>query len=162
MLGGVSAGSALQSGSSRSTAATASDTERPGNAGRAVSISYSTHPKAHTSVRPSTSSPVTCSGLMYRAVPRTMPTTVIGSAASSRFRPRTYLFRKTEVHQLRATIAHQHDVGRFQVAVNHALRMCFFQPSDDLQGNVERLPIAMRPRTSRCASVSPSTRSRTR
>jgi hypothetical protein len=45
-------------------AASASDAVEPGKARRAVSISYKTHPKAHTSVRRSTGSPRACSGLM--------------------------------------------------------------------------------------------------
>ena len=42
-----------------------------------VTISYSTQPNAHTSVRLSTGLPRACSGLMYAAVPKITPACVI-------------------------------------------------------------------------------------
>ena len=47
----------------------------PSNAARAVSISYNTHPNAHTSVVRSVSLPFACSGDMYAAVPKITPGT---------------------------------------------------------------------------------------
>jgi len=61
---GVEGGSRRQSTSSRRIDARTSETLRPSKGRRPVSISYSTQPKAQTSVRLSTSSPRTCSGLM--------------------------------------------------------------------------------------------------
>ena len=67
----------FQSGSALSTKASVSDTSSAGNARRPVTISYSTHPNAQTSLRLSTTRPFACSGLMYAAVPRIIPTPVI-------------------------------------------------------------------------------------
>ena len=64
MLAGVCAGRALQSGSRSRIAAIVSETVSPRNAGRPVSISYSTQPNAQMSVRLSTAFPRACSGLM--------------------------------------------------------------------------------------------------
>ena len=49
----------------------------PPNARRPVSISYNTQPNVQMSARLSTGFPRACSGLMYAAVPRNMPTPVI-------------------------------------------------------------------------------------
>ena len=73
MMGGVAAGSALQSGSRSRTAAIVSDTVALANARRPASISYNTHPKDQMSVRRSVACPRACSGLMYAAVPSTSP-----------------------------------------------------------------------------------------
>ncbi len=53
-----------------------SETVSPSNALLPASISYRTHPNAHTSVRLSTGLPRACSGLMYAAVPRITPAAV--------------------------------------------------------------------------------------
>ena len=45
----------------------------PPKSARPVSISYTTQPKAHTSLRLSTALPLACSGDMYAAVPRIIP-----------------------------------------------------------------------------------------
>src|SRR5215471_15206890 len=74
---GVSAGSRVQSGSLLITAASVSVTSSPGNARVPVSISYSTQPNAHTSLRRSAGRPFACSGDMYAAVPRIIPAIVI-------------------------------------------------------------------------------------
>ena len=74
---GTAAGSARQSGSVWMTAASTSVIALPLNGCVAVSISYSTHPNAHTSDRLSASRPFACSGLMYVAVPRITPSPVI-------------------------------------------------------------------------------------
>ena len=63
-LDGRAGGSALQSGSPRTTAAIVSVMSSPSNARRPVIISYSTQPNAHTSVRLSVALPRACSGLM--------------------------------------------------------------------------------------------------
>ncbi len=63
-IGGVVAGTAFQSGSSLSTAASVSETVSPGNASVPVSISNSTPPKAQMSARLSTAWPRACSGAM--------------------------------------------------------------------------------------------------
>ena len=57
-------GKTSESGSSRNTFARVSEIAFPPNARRAVSISSSTAPNAHKSVRSSTISPRACSGLM--------------------------------------------------------------------------------------------------
>jgi hypothetical protein len=54
---GRPAGSVVQFGSPRSTAASVSETPSPWNARAPVSISYSSQPKAHTSVRLSAGRP---------------------------------------------------------------------------------------------------------
>jgi len=61
---GVSAGSALQSGSWLRTAARISSTPSPRKTGRPASISYSTQPNAQMSARLSTAFPRACSGAM--------------------------------------------------------------------------------------------------
>ncbi len=58
-------------------AANVSLTSSPANARFPVSISNSTQPNAHTSLRLSAGRPFACSGLMYAAVPRIMPICVI-------------------------------------------------------------------------------------
>ena len=70
---GGSAGSAVQSGSDLMTSASVSDTSSPSKARRPVSSSNSTHPKAQMSARLSTGRPRACSGLMYAAVPSSIP-----------------------------------------------------------------------------------------
>ncbi len=50
--------------------------DEPENAFRPVAISYSTHPNAKMSVRPSASLPSSCSGAMYWNVPRIVPSCV--------------------------------------------------------------------------------------
>ena len=64
MLAGVSLGNPVQSGSDLRISLSTSAVVAPANAGRPASISYSTHPNAHTSVVRSTSSPFACSELM--------------------------------------------------------------------------------------------------
>ena len=76
MAAGVPSGKRSQSGSRLMTAERVSVTVSPSNAGLPVSISYSTQPNAHMSVRRSTGLPRACSGLMYAAVPRMTPTAV--------------------------------------------------------------------------------------
>ena len=61
---GTSAGKAVHSGVDFTTDAIVSAMPSPGNARARVSISYSTAPKAHTSVRLSTGWPRACSGDM--------------------------------------------------------------------------------------------------
>ena len=61
---GATFASALQSGSRSMTRAIVSDTSSPSNGRLPASISYRTHPNAHTSARLSTVLPRACSGLM--------------------------------------------------------------------------------------------------
>src|SRR4030095_8974386 len=77
--GGSAGGSAVQSGSRLRIAAIVSEIVSPENARLPANISYSTQPKAQTSVRLSTAWPRACSGLMYAPVPRITPSCV-GSA----------------------------------------------------------------------------------
>ncbi len=84
-LAGTAAGTAVQSGSLVNTEASVSDNVSPPNARRPVSISNSTQPNAHTSVLRSTDCPRACSGLMYAAVPTTIPSWV--RSVVSRDRP---------------------------------------------------------------------------
>ena len=58
-------------------------TSSPRKARRPVSASYSTQPNAHMSARRSTARPRACSGDMYAAVPRIMPTPVIATGEVS-------------------------------------------------------------------------------
>ena len=62
VAGGVDAGRAFQSGSPSMTSNNTADRVSPVNAGRAVSISNRTHPKAHMSTRRSTGFCLACSG----------------------------------------------------------------------------------------------------
>src|SRR6187200_3360304 len=63
----------------RSTA----DAVSPLNAGRPVTISYNTAPSENKSARPSTASPLACSGDMYAAVPIIAPgPDVVGAAGT--------------------------------------------------------------------------------
>jgi hypothetical protein len=64
MCAGTAGGSAVQSGSPRRIAASVSDTSSPWNARMPLSISNSTQPNAHTSLRLSAARPFACSGLM--------------------------------------------------------------------------------------------------
>jgi hypothetical protein len=73
---GVGAVSAFQSGSLFNTLASTSETSSPSNARVPVSISNSTHPNAHMSLRRSAGLPRACSGLMYAAVPSIIPAPV--------------------------------------------------------------------------------------
>ncbi len=70
---GTSADSDPQAGSDLMTSARMPVTSSPSNALRPVSISYTTAPSAHTSVRRSTGRPRACSGDMYAAVPTMTP-----------------------------------------------------------------------------------------
>ncbi len=74
---GTCGGSKLQSGSLRRIAAIVSLMSSPSNARLAASISYNTHPSAHTSLRLSAPRPFACSGDMYAAVPRMTPACVM-------------------------------------------------------------------------------------
>src|SRR6185503_18740094 len=71
------AGTRISSGGSLTTAAIVSVKSWPGNARIPVNISNSTHPNAQISARLSTVLPRACSGAMYAAVPRSVPTPVI-------------------------------------------------------------------------------------
>lgn len=73
---GVSAGNSDQSGSLVTTATIRSVVSSPSNARRPVSISYRTTPNAQMSARRSTTRPRACSGAMYAAVPRIIPSCV--------------------------------------------------------------------------------------
>ena len=73
---GVVAGNLAKSISARITSASVCDVVSPANRRCPVSISNRTTPKAQTSVRLSTPAPVACSGLMYAAVPMTIPARV--------------------------------------------------------------------------------------
>jgi hypothetical protein len=74
---GGTAGSAVQSGSFVITVTMHSVTSSPRNARRPVNISYNKQPNAQMSAPLSTGLPRACSGDMYAAVPRIMPTPVI-------------------------------------------------------------------------------------
>ena len=73
---GVSLGSAFHLTSARRTAASVSETVSPLKSFRPESVSWSTTPNAQISARRSTGLPRACSGLMYAAVPMTVPTAV--------------------------------------------------------------------------------------
>ena len=72
-IAGAVSGNASQSGSRDKTAAMQSESVSPGNARRLLSSSYNTHPNDQMSVRLSKGFPRACSGLMYAAVPRILP-----------------------------------------------------------------------------------------
>ena len=84
MPAGTFDGRRSQSGSrSRMAASVSASVSRP-NALRAVNISYTTQPNAHTSLRESRRSPRACSGLIYAGVPVTTPSPVAGGMRASR------------------------------------------------------------------------------
>ena len=90
--GGVSAGSASQSGSAVRIAARTSDAVSPAKGRCPESISKRTQPKAQMSVLLSTGFPRACSGLMNSAVPRMTPgcvpsRTSVGESESVRAEP---------------------------------------------------------------------------
>src|SRR5262249_3139855 len=68
---------ASQAGSRARTDARTSVVSSPSKARFPVNISKSTHPNAHTSLRLSAGRPFACSGDIYAAVPRSVPTPVI-------------------------------------------------------------------------------------
>ena len=76
-------GNRSQFGSAMSTAAKISVTVSPPMARRLVRTSYSTHPNDQISVRVSSASPRTCSGLMYGTVPITTPGCVAAAVTVS-------------------------------------------------------------------------------
>jgi hypothetical protein len=75
-------GAFVGAGSSRSTALTTSTIDPPLNAGVPESISYKTAPKLNTSERSSSSLLCACSGDIYAAVPRTVPSIVFVASVS--------------------------------------------------------------------------------
>ena len=146
-----------------------SETSSPGKARRPVNISYSTHPNAQTSLRLSTARPFACSGLMYAAVPRIIPTLrhagvgdvgeiampCLGACRSSAFaRPKSSTFT--------VTVGAQLDVRGLQIAVNDALLVRGFERFGDLPRDRQRLSSGIGPCAIRSASVGPSTSSMTR
>ena len=166
---GVAAGSAAQSGSrSRIAASDVGDSSSPANAGRPVSISYSTQPNAQMSVRLSTAWPRACSGLMYggraeddarpRAV-RHRPSAIARRVGAGR---RRIAFGEAEVEHLDVPVRRDLDVGRLEIAMDDALLVRRLERLGDLDGDGERARrSAAAPRAMRSASVSPSTSSRT-
>ena len=95
----------------------------PENAGRPVTISYSTQPRANTSVRGSAARPSSRSGAMDGTVPISEP---VRSAAAPRSssrrrvgrRDRAHDLGQAEVHQL-DTLPREDDVARLEIAVDY-------------------------------------------
>src|ERR1700722_5262264 len=128
----------------------------PSNGRLPVVISYKTAPRANTSERPSASLPSICSGDMYWMVPMIAPAVVNGDEGLPAFivaviaaessgaldvpevRPAFTRFRESEVHQLGARLG-QHDVRRFQIAMNDSRPVRCFQRFADFHGNFEGL-----------------------
>src|SRR5687767_11051388 len=61
-----------------------------------------------------------------------------GGAARDRSR-RLRKLRESEVENLRAVLVADEDVGRFDVAMDDALRMCGIERIGELNGNVEQV-----------------------
>ena len=116
-------------------------TRSPPKALLPVSISYSTQPKAQTSVRLSTGLPRACSGHMYAAVPRTTPGRR-GSRRERRGLRRGRPGAAFEIPSRRSSrdrsrgayppVGRDLDVGRFEVAVDDPLLVRRFQRLGDL------------------------------
>ena len=137
-------GNAFQSGSCSSTAANVSGTVAPANAIRPASISYSTQPNDQMSARLSTTMPRTCSGLMYAAVPSSVPSRVpptvtvgdcrqvgCGHLGSSFARPKSRILTYPSGRDL--------DIGGFQVTMDDPLLVSRIEPVGDLPRDPERL-----------------------
>ena len=141
MLSGVPAGSAVQSGDLSKIAAVVSATVSPRNTARPVSSSNSTQPNAQMSLRLSTTWPRTCSGLMYGAVPRTMPSSVVRSDwVLVSFTCTTGSLRETEIEDLHVAVVGQLDVRRLQIAVNDSFLVRSFQSVSDLSRDSQSFP----------------------
>ena len=113
----------------------------PANAVRPVSISYRTQPNAQMSVRLSTVWPRACSGLIYLAVPRMIPsrvTPVVGACNLAR-EIGCGGFRQTEVEHLDRAIRLHLDVAWFEISMNDSFFVCGFEGIGNLMGNGQRL-----------------------
>ena len=142
---GVSAGSADQSTSRISTAASVSDTVSPSNALRPESISYRTAPNAQMSARLSTDLPRACSGDMYAAVPMTTPALVAAAVSvgecvwSGDDRSPGQRLRQAEVEHLDLALRRELHVGGLQVPVHDPLLVRGLERVRDLARDRERL-----------------------
>ena len=90
-----------------------------------AAISYSTAPRAKMSERVSASLPSNCSGDMYWNVP-------------SRWLAGWRGLRQSKVHQLGARLG-EHDVARFQIAVDYPALVSFLQALADLDPILQHL-----------------------
>ncbi len=128
-------------GSSRKMAAIDFHPVGRSNGGFAETHSKSTKPKLKISERWSTGSPRICSGDIYAAVPITDPADVCVAVRVSECAPAAAgcgLFRQTEIEDLGASIARQHDVFRLQIAMHDAGRVRRREGRGDLPGEIEQ------------------------
>ena len=137
----------------------------PSNERLPVTISYTIAPKAKISARGSASFPSSCSGAMYCRVPRMVPSAVIGVRVGRPVvpngpRPSATSFASPKSRSLRRI--GEHDVARLEVPMHDVLSMRLIQRvgqlNRNLQGFVERQPVALQS----WASVCPSRNSMTR
>ena len=141
-----------------------------------LNISNSTTPNAQMSARLSTALPRACSGAMYAAVPRIMPSACViawrrvsvGELSSDRPRPAgrsskpAPSLREPEVEDLDGAVGSDLDVGRLEVAMDDALFVGCLQRVGDLARDGERVADRHRPaRDERSDRSSPSTSSMT-
>ena len=119
----------------------------PSNGILPVAISYSTAPNENRSVRASRSLARTCSGDMYATVPSMAPGLVRCAASDDRqsvsvlpLRAADFgrHLRQAEVENLGVPALRDEDVGRLDVAMNDALRVCGVQRVGNLDGEVEK------------------------
>ena len=147
---GTSAGSADQFGVVFMTAAIISVASSPSNARAPVSISYSTAPKAQTSVRLSTARPRACSGDMYAAVPRITPVPghqrgarqgrdVRGRPVPAVRGPASDELRQPEIQHLHGAVGSHLDVGGLEIAMDDPLLVRRFERFRDLPRDRQRL-----------------------
>ena len=130
----------------------------PVNGCSPVSISYSMHPSANRSLRPSIVSPAACSGLMYAGVPTVTPD--LRETSRALRRRREHRLADPEVGDERVPVV-QHDVLGLDVAVHHAVAVRVVQRVGHLARDAHRVvdgqlarcvePVAQRLRPRRSA-----------
>ena len=106
----------------------------PANARVPDSISYRTAPKLKMSDRASSGLPSACSGDMYAAVPTTVPSTRPSDVGIG-----IQQLGQAEVEQLRRSLRRDHHIGGFQIAMQDAARVRFFERRGDLNRQTDRV-----------------------
>jgi len=124
-------------GCSYSVACSTSTAVLPAKAGRPASISKRMAPTAKRSVRPSTASPRTCSGAMWRGVPTitSVPVRLLSVTTLSGDPPESGA-GEAEVHELDAVRSEEH-VRRLEVPVDEAMLVKGGQGVQDRERDVD-------------------------